>query len=77
MKLRRLLTFGSYILISSSCTTLMHQTTVGVNFYSDVDSALVCVKDGSDCYVTPVTIDLVRSKSDIGLIVKKDTLIKP
>ena len=76
MKIYRLVILGFSILFYSSCATLMHQRTVGINIYSDVDSALVCIKDTTECYEMPATIDLVRSKSDIELIVKKDTLIK-
>lgn len=76
MKQNRLLIFGFYILTSSSCTTLIHQRTVGVNIYSDVDSALVCLEDSTECYITPATIDLPRSKSDKVLILKKDTIVK-
>ena len=76
MKIYRLVILGFSVLSFPSCTTLMHQRTVGINIYSDVDSALVCMKDTNECYVMPATIDLVRSKSDIELIVKKDTLTK-
>lgn len=76
MNIYRFVIIGLSIVSFSSCTTLMHQRTVGINIYSDVDSALVCKRDTNECYVTPATIDLIRSKSDIELIVKKDTLTK-
>ena len=77
MELNRLLVFGLYILTSSSCTTLIHQKSVEVNIYSDVDSALVCLENSTECYFTPAAIDLARSESDIVLILKKDTIVKP
>lgn len=76
MKINKLILFGFSILILTSCSTLIHQRTVGINIYTDVDSALVCIKDTTECYFTPATINLKRSKSDVELIVKKDTLIK-
>lgn len=76
MTINRLVLLEFIILSFSSCTTLMHQKTVGINVYTDVDSALVCIKNTNECYLTPAKIDLVRSKSDVELIVKKDMLIK-
>ena len=76
MKINGLIILGFGVLSFSSCTTLMHQRTVGINIIADVDSALVCMKNTNECYITPVTIDFIRSKSDIELIVRKDTLIR-
>jgi hypothetical protein len=70
--LKTVLIFG--LLLMSSCATLIHKRTVGVNIYTDIDSSIVCVKDCNDCYVTPATIDLNRSKKDVILTIQKDTL---
>lgn|SRR5574344_205628 len=76
MKISRLVIIGISVLSFSSCATLINQRSVDVNIFTDVDSALVCIKDSDECYVTPATINLLRSKSDVELIFKKDTITK-
>lgn len=65
---------GVLVFAFTSCTTIIHQNTVRVSIYTDVDSATVNLKDSSKYYVTPAKIDILRSKSDIELIVKKDSV---
>ena len=72
----RLLLICTLIPFFISCATLVNKKTIGVSIYSDIDSALVCFKDNDECYITPVTVDLPRSKSDVELIVKKDSVKK-
>ncbi len=55
---------------------MLHQKTTEINIYTDVDSSVVYFKDTEECYLTPATINVTRSKSDIELIVKKDSLTK-
>ena len=76
MNINRLTILGLVIISFSSCATITHRKTVRVNIYTDVDSALVCVKDSDECYVTPAYIELTRSKSDVELLIKKDTVAK-
>lgn len=76
MKISGLEIIGISVLSFSSCATIFNQRSVKVKVYTDVDSALVCIKDSDECYVTPATINLPRSKSNVDLIVKKDTITK-
>lgn len=76
MNINRLAILGLVIVSFSSCATIMHKNTVGVNIYTDVDSALVFVKGVNESYLSPAHIELTRSKSDAELIIKKDTVTK-
>lgn len=76
MKISRLVIIVFGILSFSSCATLINRRSVDVNIFTDVDPAIVCIKDSDECYVTPATINMSRSKSNVDLIVKKDTITK-
>ncbi|MFZ1789164.1 MAG: hypothetical protein WAT92_12655 [Saprospiraceae bacterium] len=66
--------FGTLL---SSCATLIHQKTVGLNVYSDLDSVRFSIQnDTSNWYTTPTFISVQRSKKPLVIHAKKDTIDK-
>lgn len=64
-------------LLISSCCTLFHQPTVNLNVHSDVDSVKFCIN--SDVYGwcnTPAIVTVPRSKQDLLLYTKRDSVQK-
>lgn len=74
MKVQRFILFGFLTIFFSSCATILHQQTVEVHVYTDVDSAKVCIAER--CYDLPATIELERSKRDVELVLRKDSVEK-
>jgi hypothetical protein len=63
--------------LSSSCATLIHQRTVDLNVHSDADSVKICVnKDTTRWYNTPTWINVERSRNDLLIIAKRDSVQK-
>lgn len=63
--------------LSSSCATLLHQKAVTVNVHSDTDSVKISVnKDTASWYNTPTRIHVDRSRNDLNIFVRKDTIQK-
>lgn len=61
----------------SSCATLIHQRTVDLNVHSDTDSVKICLyKDTTRWYNTPTRITVERSRNDLLLVAKKDSVQK-
>ncbi len=61
----------------SSCATLINQRTVDVNVYSDTDSVKICISnDTTRWYNTPACINVERSRNDLSIIARKDTIQK-
>lgn len=61
----------------SSCATLIHQRTVNLNVYSDIDSVKFSVNNNtSRWYSTPSMINVERSKNDLLITAKKDSIQK-
>ena len=61
----------------SSCATLIHQRTVDLKVYSDTDSVKICLNnDTTRWYNTPTWINVKRSKNDLLIIAKKDSVQK-
>jgi len=61
----------------NSCATLIHQRTVDVNVHSDTDSVKIAVnKDTTRWYNTPTWINVERSRNDLLITAKKDSLQK-
>ncbi len=61
----------------SSCATLIHQRTMNVNVHSDTDSVKICVNnDTTIWYNTPTWINVERSRNDLLIIAKKDSIQK-
>lgn len=60
-----------------SCATLIHQKTVIVDVRSDVDSVKICVNnDTTRWYNTPTLINVERSRNDLKITARKDTIQK-
>lgn len=61
----------------SSCATLTHQPTVGVKVYSETDSVEICINnDTANWLKTPVWVNVERSKNDLQITARKDTVQK-
>ncbi len=61
----------------SSCATLIHQRTVNVKVYSDTDSVEISVgNDTARWYSTPAWINVERSRNDLHIIARKDSIQK-
>lgn len=61
----------------TSCATLIHQRTVDLNVHSDTDSVKICVNnDTTRWYNTPTWINVERSRNDLLIIAKKDSVKK-
>lgn len=65
------------VFILNSCATLIHQRTVDLKVHSDLDSVKICTNVNTDTwYDTPVRINTIRSKNDLFITAKKDSLQK-
>lgn len=61
----------------SSCATLLHQRTVDIQIHSDSDSTKICINnDTTRWYQTPTRINVERSKKNLWITARKDTLQK-
>lgn len=70
-------TFLAIGFLLSSCATLIHQRTVDVNVHSDTDSVKICISnDTTRWYNTPTWINVERSRNDLNIIARKDTIQK-
>ncbi len=62
-------------ILFDSCSTLVHQSTMNVNIHSNMDSTKVCVdNDTIHWHTIPATIITKRSKEDLVLTIKNDTI---
>src|ERR1035437_868794 len=65
------------VFIFSSCATLIHQRTTNIQVYSDIDSVRICNnRDTTKWFNTPTTICVERSRNDLIILAKKDSLYK-
>ena len=61
----------------SSCATLINQKNVDLTIHSDTDSVKICVNnDTTRWYNTPKRINVERSRNDLLIIAKKDSVKK-
>jgi hypothetical protein len=64
-------------LLLSSCATLIHRRTVDLNVHSDTDSVKICLyNDTTRWYNTPTWINVERSRNDLLILAKKDSVQK-
>ena len=65
------------VLLFSSCATIINSPTVRINIYSDRDSVKVYVNNDSlNWHTLPARIDVLRSKNNLMITAKKDTIQK-
>lgn len=65
------------VFLLSSCATLIHQRTVDVKVHSDTDSVKICVSnDTARWFNTPAWINVERSRNDLKIIARKDSIQK-
>ncbi|MGI6323109.1 MAG: hypothetical protein ACOXZO_07310 [Bacteroidales bacterium] len=65
------------VFILSSCATLIHQPFVNINVHSDLDSVKIRTDANTDTWHdTPVRLNTIRSKNDLFITAKKDSLQK-
>ena len=65
------------VLFFSSCATLIHQKTVNINVHSDTDSVKICINnDTTKWYNTPAWINVERSRNNLYIMARKDTIQK-
>lgn len=63
--------------LMNSCATLIHKKTVDLKVYSDTDSVKICLNnDTTRWYNTPTLINVERSKNDLLIFAKKDSVQK-
>ena len=65
------------VFILNSCATLIHQPFVNINVHSDLDSVKIRTDANTDTWHdTPVRLNTIRSKNDLFITAKKDSLQK-
>lgn len=74
--IKRSVLFGILVLLFASCSTVLNKRKVAVYVYSDVDSAQVYINGNNTKATTPAKIYLERSKKDIALTLKMDSISK-
>ena len=62
-----------FVLTLSSCATLLNKDKQTVYFYSDTNKEAIEVKDS--IYELPLTLDVLRSKEELKVTLRKDTLV--
>ena len=75
--MKRLSLLLTTIFIFSSCATLIHQRSVDIDVHSNSDSVKICANLDTDTwYNTPTRINTIRSKNDLLITARKDSLQK-
>ena len=64
-------------ILFTSCATLLNQKTMNVNVDANTDSVKVCLyHDTTQWYDTPIRLEVERSRNDLLLLAKKDSIQK-
>jgi hypothetical protein len=69
--------FALVIITFSSCVTLQNKPTTKISVYSDNNTGQICINnDTTQWYNLPVKLDVERSKDDLLIRLKNDSITK-